>query len=287
MADILNQIFEQGEDIELGRSTLIVLTKPGKPPDLLSSLRPIVLLNTIRKTLSRITLNRIRPIVERFLSPSQSGFRRNSSTSDVVWADKWMIARIMKVREELNILDIDMSRDFDTINRPKLLAELPNIIDNDCWRMVKKLLENTSLQAKIGRALSNPFETNIGAPQCDSLSPVLFVIYLELAMRQIRAACQRPGQDNAVPNEIIYADDTDFISTLMVVLNDIERKASDILQAWNLTMNKEKTERTTLKRETNREDEQWRKPKKLGTLLGDSEEMRRRKQLATVSLKNI
>ena len=86
---------------------------------------------------------------------------------------------------------------------------------------------------------------------------------------------------------MIYADDTDFISRLMVELNDIEIKASDILQAWNLTINKEKTERTTIRRETNREGEQWRKIKKIGTLLEDSEEMRQRKQLAMVSLKNM
>ena len=106
-------------------------------------------------------------------------------------------------------------------------------------------------------------------------------------MRQIRAACQRPGQDNAVPNDIIYANDTDFISKLMVVLNDIDSMASNILQAWNLTINKEKTERMTLKRETKREEEQLRKTQQLGTLLGDSEEMRRRKQIANISLKNM
>ena len=80
-------------------------------------------------------------------------------------------------------------------------------------------------------------------------------------MRQIRAACQQPEQDNAVPNEIIYADDT------VVVLNDIESKASDILQTWNLTMNMEKTEPTTLKRETNREEEKWRKITSLASYL--------------------
>jgi hypothetical protein len=59
MAQIFNEMFEKGEDLELGRGTLIVLPKPGKPPGLLSSLRPIVLLTTLRKTLSLIVLQRI------------------------------------------------------------------------------------------------------------------------------------------------------------------------------------------------------------------------------------
>ncbi len=87
----------------------------------MSSLRPIVLFSSPRKTLSLVTLERIRPTVENFLSKSQSGFRKFRSTSDAVWAHKWMIARITKFKEELFILGIDMSRAFDTIDRAVVL----------------------------------------------------------------------------------------------------------------------------------------------------------------------
>ena len=287
MADIFNAMFEKDENLELGQGTLIVLPKPGKPPGLMSSLRPIVLLNTLRKTLSLITLNRIRPAVERFLPSSQSGFRKNRSTSDAVWAHKWMIARIMKAREEFIILGVDMSRAFDTLERQKMLDGLQSIIDEDSLRMVYTLLDKTTLQAKLGTALSKPFDTNIGAPQGDSLSPVMFTVYLELAMREIRAACPRPAQDLAVPNEIIYADDTDFVSTSQDVINNIEPRAKTILAEHNLAMNTEKTERTVLRRETTKEEETWRTTKKLGTLLGEPEEMRRRKQLVAFSFNNL
>ena len=161
-------MFESGDELELGRGTLIVLPKPGKPPGLMSSLRPIVLLTTLRKTLSLITLRRIRPEVESFLSKSQSGFRQYRSTSDAVWTHKWLIAIIMKTAKEIYILGLDMSRAFDTIDRQKLLNELREIIDEDSWRMVKSLLENTNLQARIGQTLSKPFNTDIGAPQGDA-----------------------------------------------------------------------------------------------------------------------
>jgi hypothetical protein len=198
-----------------------------------------------------------------------------------------MIARIMKAREEIWILGIDMSRAFDTIDRLMLLADLRNIIDEDSWRMVVALLDHTTLQARIKNVLSKPFETNIGAPQGDSLSPVLFIIYLELAMRGVRAACPRPSQDLCIPNEAIYADDTDYISGSKAVLEAIEPEAKTILGNWNLAMNTDKTELTHLKRHEKKEDEDWRSTKKLGTLLGDSEEMTRRKQLAAASFKNL
>jgi hypothetical protein len=91
--------------------------------------------------------------------------------------------------------------------------------------MVHVLLDKTTLQAKIERALSKPFDTNLGAPQGDSLSPVLFVIYLELAMRQLRATTPRSREDLALPSEAIYADDTDFISTSNEVIAAVEPAA--------------------------------------------------------------
>ena len=120
---LCNEMLESYEDIGLGKGTLIVLPKPGKPLGLLSSLRPIVL-KTIRETLSLIVLIRIRPAVDQFLPASQSGFRQNRSTAVAVWTHKWMIARVMKVREEIHILGVDQSRAFDTLNRQRMIDGL-------------------------------------------------------------------------------------------------------------------------------------------------------------------
>jgi hypothetical protein len=201
---------------------------------------------------------------------------------------KWLIARITKFNEEILVLGLDMSRAFDTLERQLLINGLRDIIDEDSLRMVHVLLDKTNLQAKIERALSEPFDTNLGAPQGDSLSPVLFIIYLELAMRQLRATTPRPPEDLNLPVEAIYADDTDFISTSPEVIAAIEPAAKSTLGAWNLAVNTDKTDITTLKRmKKNAEDEPWRATKKLGTLLGDYEEMRRRKQLASASFNNL
>jgi hypothetical protein len=51
-------------------------------------------------------------------------------------------------------------------------------------------------------------------------------------------------------------------------------------------MNADKTELIKLKKE-NKEIENWRKSRKLGTLLGKDEEIKRRKQLALISLQKI
>jgi hypothetical protein len=75
-----------------------------------------------------------------------------------------------------------------------------------------------------GRALSTPIKTNFGSSQDDFLSPVVLVVYLKLAMREIRTACSRLSVDVDIPSEIIYADHTDFCSKSASVIAEVEIK---------------------------------------------------------------
>ena len=66
LADIYNTAFEKHEDLD--RVPKRAIQKPGKKDGPLGNLRPITLLNSLRKALSIVTLNRIRLQVEEYLS---------------------------------------------------------------------------------------------------------------------------------------------------------------------------------------------------------------------------
>jgi len=68
------------------------------------------------------------------------------------------------------------------------------------------------------------------------------------------------------------------------LVNKTEEEAMNTLAHWNLHVNKTKTERTLITRAVDEESESWRKTKKLGTLLGDPEEVTRRRILASSAL---
>ena len=146
------------------------------------------MLNYIRKVLLTIAPTRIRPAVEKHISCSQSGFRPNRSTSDVVWAHRWISVKVLNYADiEIGITGIDMSAAFDTIDRKQLLQLLTNLVTEDEKRIIQLLLSNTTLNVKIsGANTEEPFLTNKGTPQGDSLSPVLFIIYLEQALKNVR-----------------------------------------------------------------------------------------------------
>ena len=288
IANIFNDALQHHELLDIGKGVLILVQKPGKPTGPLTSLRPIVLLSVLRKTLSLIVLSRIAPKVDEYLSSSQSGFRRGRSTADVVFGYRWLCAKAQRHRVTVKFLGIDLSRAFDTIRRDKLLDTLQTFVDESELRMIRFLLVDTSLQPRISTGDCLAFATTIGTPQGDSLSPVLFTVYLEAALRDLRPRLpMRPPEDAALPLDVEYADDTDFISTSRSFLDDIERIAPPCLAEWSLTINGSKTERTSISRHADRIEEEWRMTRKLGSLLGEAEDVARRKQLANVAFRKL
>ena len=68
VAYVLNASFSKHEALGVGEGTLAAIQKPGKPKGPLGSLRPLVLLTALRKTLSLVTLERAREKFELYLS---------------------------------------------------------------------------------------------------------------------------------------------------------------------------------------------------------------------------
>ena len=114
--------------------------------------------------------------------------------------------------------------------------------------------------------------TEIRSPQGDRLSPILFVVYLKAALREDRSHLK-----NKTILEMIYADDNDLIVENIKSCISIINKT---FQKWNLRCNLSKTEVTNLERSKN---ESKRLTNKLGSLLGDDEDSKRRQTLSFIA----
>ncbi|XP_029654866.1 uncharacterized protein LOC115228424 [Octopus sinensis] len=147
--------------------------------------------------------------------------------------------------------------------------------------MIAVLLSNTEVTVQIGSTSSRNFSTTVGTAQGDFLSPLLFVIYLEAALRDLRLFY------NGQITEIVYADDVDFVSHDTAALRRLLDVSPAELGKWFLTVNTTKTEITEVARMSSRLDDVWRHSRKLGTLLGDSEDITRRKVLSTAALNRL
>ena len=241
IATLYNSIFEQHKHLDaIGQGVLLPLNKPGKPKTV-DNTRAITLLNIIRKLLSIAVLNRIYPDIDKYLTPAQSGFRRNRSTADVVWSYRWIDAIAKRNATNFNIMGIDMSKAFDSIHREKIIETLEEAIpDESNKRILRYLLSNTTLQPKINGTLGKQFKTVLGTPQGDSLSPVLFTIYLEGAMRAFRTQAHYKISEKIL--DTCYADDVDFVNTSRAENANTLDTISELFPQYGLIVNAGKTE---------------------------------------------
>ena len=194
---------------------------------------------------------------------------------------------------KVHITGLDMSSAFDTIIREELINILENILHEGEVRMVRLLLSNTTLEIKISGIETEEFVSNIGSPQGDGISGILFNIYLEDCLRRMRSEVNSrdvriehshsKAVKSCLPEEEIYADDIDFTSDNIERKEIVLKTAEIIFPTRNLKINQDKTEHMVIER-GNRNTERWINVKKVGSLIGDAEDIIWRKQLAIASM---
>ena len=260
IARIMNEIFKYHKDtVNIGRAILQPLLKNGKDMGPVKHLSGVNLLNTIRKIMVNVTLNRVNIKVDNYLSPSQAAYRKGRSTTDMIWAHRFVIAKVQKYQElEVYITGMDMSSAFDTIHRHKLLEELEKFQEEDEIRMIRLLISNTTITVRTNEVMSEPFASNFGSPQGDGLSGTLFNITFESALRKIRSKIniQQPEIEHSYSkirsqpsDELIYADDCDFENDDKVKTRVLNEIAAPTLKEENLFVNESKLSTQRLKEE--------------------------------------
>ena len=85
-----------------------------------------------------------------------------------------------------------MFKAFDTVKKRDPFEILKEVLDDDELHIIKLLVGNVTLQVKVCTKMENDIETNIGVPQGDCLSPILFITYLAEALNPVQAIEQPP-----------------------------------------------------------------------------------------------
>ncbi len=287
VANAVNDMFSRREHSRmLVEGLLIAVNKPGKARKVKFT-RAIQLLNVRRKAVTLALLNRIRGAVDEYLPDSQCGFRQYHSTTEVAWGFAWLKALAHRHQRTLYVAGIDMSTAFDTMNRGLLLATMAALVTVTELRLIRALLANTTLRVCVNGHLGPCFTTSMGSPQGDGLSPILFIIYMEGAARELRAAdtalygpLNGGGGFWTQIHELTYADDADFVCGDKELLDALVPVLGPrFIDKFNLKVNEAKTERKEI-------SPHIRVPtnyKKLGAQLDATADVKSRKQKANLA----
>lgn len=199
--------------------TFVVLIPKVSKPDRITDFRPISLCNVIYKIWSKIIANRIKPVLDEVISPTQSAFVPRRLITDnvlVAFEVNHFLKRNKQTRTHYMALKLDISKAYDRVE----------------WLFLKKVLFHLGFPARLVdliflciSTVSYSFLLNgaqfgylipaRGLRQGDPLSPYLFICCVEIFIRMMESSVARGslrgvkiGPLAPIISNLCFADDT-------------------------------------------------------------------------------
>ena len=163
-------------------STLILIPKTKTWGGLLSKTRPIALLETCRRLLSRLLNKRITKYIETIggLKGQNYGFKKYIKGPEISLMLK-LIQDITYTNDQyLEIIQTDIAKAYDSVDLASLTMSLKRIcIPQKLIRLIQNTFQNKKTRVLINGSLSTGYSAQIGLEQGDPLSPTFWNIFYD------------------------------------------------------------------------------------------------------------
>lgn len=207
--------FDQGDIRNLGRlnNALIALLPKKVGAACPNDFKPIAMIHSFGKLLSKILSLCLAPRLAEMVGRNQNAFIKSRSIHDNYKYVQRVAVLIRKPKIPMLLLKLDISKAFDTLSWPFLIEVLQAHEFSDKWcAWIEALLSTVSSRILLNGDQGPPIKHMHGVRQGDSLSPMLFIIAMDVLHRLFRKASQ-DGVLRSLPlAEIkfqcsLYADD--------------------------------------------------------------------------------
>ena len=248
MHAVLNDIQEHGVDARtqftLGWMCLIFKRKER---DQIKNYRPITLLNTDYKLLTKALSVNLASHIHSLIHPDQTGFIPRRTIFDLIRLAQSMCAYADFMEEDGAIVALDQEKAYDKIDHHYLLRTLEKFnLPDKFIRTVRSLYKNAETVAIINGVVSTPFKVTRVMRQGNLLSCLLFNLAIKPLACMLWDSPDLQGYNiPGVAHKIIvnmYADDT----TVYLSKADSYAALLEILMKWcsasGAKFNIEKTE---------------------------------------------
>ena len=223
LLELFNRAWVSGTVPEEWNQSLIcpIFKNKGDPLDC-KNYRGISLMSHVGKLYERILERRLRKKVEEMLSESQCGFRPGRGTIDQIAALRLYLEKSWEYAIDQHICFLDLEKAFDRVPREKMWKVVEDTGISSRLLMAIKSTYNDQKSAIIGD--SNYFNINTGVRQGSVLSPLLFIIYLNHILVNIK-------REDFHAECLGYADD-------VAQTADSRDKLQDIMNQWDRELTK-------------------------------------------------
>jgi hypothetical protein len=174
---------------------------------------PISLIHRFAKLITKIMANRLSGYMDKLISKNQSAFIKGRFIQDNFMLVQ-QTARLLHAQKQPRILlKLDISKAFDSVSWSFLLEVLEKVGFGHRWRdVISGLLMTSSTQIMLNGVPGEYIQHKRGLRQGDSLSPLLFIIVMNVLNGLIVKAADegllQPLSTRSIQHRIsLYADD--------------------------------------------------------------------------------
>lgn len=179
----IKRIF-QAKEISLNlNQTHIALIPKIKGPETIGNFRPINLCNTVYKIITKIIVNRLRPHLDKLVSPLQSAFVLGRKGVDNAIIAQEIIHSANKKKGRLGhmIIKVDLEKVYDRLEWAFIREVLHGAnLPSNLIRLIISCVSSTSTSILFNGGVLDSFQPSSGIQQGDPLSPYLFILCMEV-----------------------------------------------------------------------------------------------------------
>ena len=244
LCKVFNHIYTNSAYPESWTKSILVPKKGDA--NIVDNYRGIMLSSVLTKLFSTILDTRLRNWSEtnNLITDYQFGFRQNRSTTDCIFILQSIIHKILnKEKKRLYCAFVDFKKAFDLVYRNGIWYKLLQThVSTKFVRMLKSMYTNVKICIKANGEVSDFFDSYTGVKQGETLSPLLFIMFIN----DMYSSMNGDNVDIFTLNDVqifmlLFADDTVLFSYSIEGLQILLNKLHDYCTEWNITVNTKKT----------------------------------------------
>ncbi|KAL0302853.1 UNVERIFIED_CONTAM: LINE-1 reverse transcriptase [Sesamum radiatum] len=178
----VTDFFENGRLLKQMNATLLTLIPKAQTPTTIADFRQISYCSVLYKTITKILVQRLQPLLDRLINPTQNAFIPGRSISDNILLAQELFAGYNQQRMPLRCtMQVDLRKAYDTVEWDILLATIKLFGFLSLSSKGEECGTTCSFSLCLNGGIHGFFAGARGLRQGDPMSPYLFVLVMELS----------------------------------------------------------------------------------------------------------